>query len=648
MCGIAGFSGQFSQELLFKMSERIAHRGPDDQGLQFINDNYNKVGLAHRRLSIIDLSTAASQPMTVSCQACYQAQGKLWITYNGEIYNYRELRQELSNKGHQFRTTSDTEVLIHLYQEYGTNMMQYLNGIYAFVIYDGRTNPGEMLVVRDGLGVKPLYYAETNQGFLFASELKSLLLCDAVPKALNLTALHYYLAYLWTPGDVTALSAVKKLQPGEALLVRAGAIAKKWFHYDIPYTGEYQNHSIIDSVNELDNKLRTAIKRQLIADVPVGAFLSGGLDSSSIVNYMRQQDPYSPIHCYSIGFDEGMQSEGNPDDLPYAYTVAKKFNLNIHPIIAKPDIVNDLQHMIYHLDEPQADPAGLHVYTIAKAAKSDGIKVLLSGAGGDDIFSGYRRHQIIRTDKFFQYLPMRMRQKIAYSAGSILNGESKYNLQNSYTRRLAKLMSAIDLPFDKQMIYHFIWGTESLRRTLYSPEMANALLNVDTAQPLLNSLQRIPSEKNYLNRMLYLETKHFLADHNLNYTDKMSMAAGVEVRVPLLDYDLVDFASKLPSKFKQHRNVSKYIFKKTMEAYLPSNIVYRKKAGFGAPLRKWLLHDLDPIVNDILSSAAIQQRGLFDANAVTQLIKQNKAGKVDASYTIFSLLCIEMWCRTFL
>lgn len=646
MCGIAGFSGQFNQELLIEMSNRIAHRGPDDQGIQIINDNYNIVGLAHRRLSIIDLSAEARQPMTVLCQLCNQAHGKLWITYNGEIYNYKELRVKLIQLGHQFKTQSDTEVLLHLYQQYGLQMLDHLNGIYAFAIFDGRKIPGELFIARDGLGVKPLYFYQGQDGFIFASELKSLLACHSIEKKLDLLAIHYYLAYLWSPGDITAIKAIKKLQPGEAMVVRNGKINKKWFYYDVPYNGEYHNKSVDIIIEELDFKLHTAVQRQLIADVPVGAFLSGGLDSSAIVNYMQRHNKH--VNCYSIGFKEGMESEGNPDDLPYAQRVAKEFKLNLHPLIAKSDIINDLEKMIYQLDEPQADPAALHVFTIAQAARADGIKVLLSGAGGDDIFSGYRRHQIVRSEKFWNYLPTYTRQKIANYADNILNGKQKFNLHNSSTRRLAKLFAGVDQSGDKQLIYHFIWGSESLRRTLYSSSMRDALQYVETAQPLMNSLQRIPNEKNSLNRMLYLETKHFLADHNLNYTDKMSMAAGVEVRVPLLDYDLVSYVSKIPAKYKQQGSVSKAIFKKTMERYLPKEIIYRQKAGFGAPLRKWIREDLQPIISDLLSPSAVNERGLFDSNAIAHLIKENHAGKIDAAYTIFSLLCIEMWCRKFL
>lgn len=656
MCGIAGFSGDFDTQLALTMGSLIAHRGPDDTGdvLQWHEDN--KVGLVHRRLSIIDLSAEGRQPMTVQCECCqHTSEQALWLTYNGELYNYYALRSELIAKGHRFHSQTDSEVLLHLYAQEGPAMLKRLNGIFAFAIYDGRQHghhegvrKGDLFLARDGIGVKPLYYSEIPAGFLFASELKALLACGALPREVDATAIHYYLAYLWCPGEQTALKAVKKVAPGEALIVRKGRIHRRWHFYDYPYYGEVHSQSEEALSHELDKRLTQAVQRQLMADVPVGAFLSGGLDSSAIVATMKKLNPDTPVHCYSIGFADSMDSEGNPDDLPYAKSVANHLGVHLHVLQAQPDMIQDLQHMIYHLDEPQADPAPLHVMHIAKAARRDGIKVLLSGAGGDDIFSGYRRHRALQMDGLWQWMPLFMRERLSASARHLLDGKSSSrHLHKPYIRRAAKLLAHAHLSGDRRMVHHFMWNTDSLRTTLYSAEMAEQIDESDTASPMLDSLQRIPHEHAMLNRMLYLEGKHFLADHNLNYTDKMSMAVGVEVRVPLLDLDLIEFATRLPTHLKQKGKTGKYLFKKAMQPYLPHSVIYRPKAGFGAPLRRWLHRELQPLVHEVLSPSSLNNRGLFDPAAVAALIQKDKQGRVDAAYTIFSLVCIELWCRAF-
>lgn len=649
MCGIAGFSGNFDKILLGKMNALIAHRGPDDAGEIFFANA--QVGLAHRRLSIIDVSTVGHQPMTVHCGVC---KPHLWLTYNGELYNYRDLRRDLIAKGHTFHSQTDSEVLLHLYTEYGIKMLKHLNGMFAFALFDGDA----LFIARDGLGIKPLYYAELNRshekGFLFASELKALLACKSISREIDYTAIHYYLAYLWCPGQQTALKTIRKLEPGEALIVHQGKIKKRWFFYDLPYGGsnhfaDLNHQSLRELCDELNTRLEVSVKRQLMADVPLGAFLSGGLDSSAIVAMMRKLNPDTRFHCYTIAFDETMESEGNPNDLPYARDVAKHLNVDLKVLTPKADMIHHLEHMIYHLDEPEADPAPLHVYFIAKAAKEDGIKVLLSGCGGDDIFSGYRRHRALQANRILRFLPGRLRLTLANFAKNILAGGARHlNMQKPWVRRSAKLFSALHLPMDQQIIHHFLWSTEGLRLSLLSENMRSELGDHHhSMQPLLKSLARIPKEEKLLNRMLYLEAKHFLADHNLNYTDKMSMATGVEVRVPLLDLELIQFATRIPPHLKQHGKVGKFIFKKAMEESLPKNIIYRPKAGFGAPLRRWLHQELRPMVEDILSPKSIAARGLFDEKAVAKLIAYDRAHRLDASYTIFSLLAIELWCRKF-
>lgn len=649
MCGIAGFSGNFDDSHLRAMSHAISHRGPDDADLVWMPQI---AGLAHRRLAIIDLSPAGKQPMSVHCRCCGMNENtetakRIWLIYNGELYNYRELRDELKQKGHVFHSQSDSEIIIHLYAEMGPAFLSRLNGIFALALYDGREmthrngiKAGDVLLARDGLGVKPLYYAMTKQGILFASELKALLTSSIVSRDLDLTALHYYLAYLWCPAPLSPLKQVKKVLPGEALLLRQNAIVKQWCFYDLPYHQPKTTQTKAAITAELTYHLKTAVNRQLVSDVPVGAFLSGGLDSSAIVSMMRELAPGQRIRCYNTAVTDRRLLDGFVDDLPYAKQVAKHLNVDLKIVTLQSDMIHQLPRILFHLDEPQADLAPINALLVAEEAKRDGIRVLLSGAGGDDIFSGYRRHYALQTEYLWSWLPIKLRKKIKQLA-------QVADKTHPLLRRLAKIALHMDLPPTERLASYFLWSSDCLRRNLYSPMMQEALMTTNTLQPLLQSLATLPSDLAALDKMLYLESKYFLTDHNLNYTDKVSMAVGVEVRVPLLDPDLVAFAARVPVKFKQQGRVGKAIFKKAMEPYLPANVIYRQKTGFGAPLRYWLQHDLKPYVHDILSSTRLQQRGLFDPAAVQNLLQADTLGKVDGGYTIFSLLCIELWCQMF-
>jgi asparagine synthase (glutamine-hydrolysing) len=655
MCGIAGFQGEFARELLTRMGELIAHRGPDAYGEAVaVCPGLNTVGFAHRRLSIIDLSVAASQPMTIACRICAaDATNDLMLAFNGEIYNFRELRHDLVSRGHSFRSASDSEVLIHLYAAHGPEMVRCLNGIFAFAIYDSRENGrpngverGDLFLARDQLGVKPLYHASLPEGFVFSSELKALTNIAGISREIDLIALHQYLAYLWTPAPRTMLGSVKKLEPGHALLVRDGKVARDWSYYNLPYGQSALDDAESSIAIHLREKVAAAVERQLVSDVPVGAFLSGGLDSSAVVAMMKRSQPGNSPACYSIGFGRDQELDGSPADLPYARRAAEHLGVELRTIEVQPDIIRHLDRMLYALDEPQADPAPIMALLIAERARAEGIKVLLSGAGGDDIFSGYRRHAALRSEGIWSRLPKPARTFVAATARRSAAGRG-FHPGGHWGRRIVKLFEHADLDADERTIAYFWWSGEAMRRSLYSRDFAAAVAAEDTASPLLESLARIPSERDPLNRMLYLETKHFLADHNLNYTDKTGMAAGVEVRVPLLDIDLVEFAARIPSHLKQKGMVGKYIFRKAMERDLPHDIIYREKTGFGAPLRRWLRNELREQVDDTLSTASLKNRGLFSVEAVQSLVAQDRAGRVDGAYTIFALMCFEKWCRMF-
>jgi asparagine synthase (glutamine-hydrolysing) len=629
VCGIAGYSGRFDPTLLAAMSRAVAHRGPDDDGTWV--DRKAGIGLAHRRLSIIDLRPEARQPMS-------NEDDTLWLTYNGEIYNHLELRDELLAKGHRFKSASDSEVILHLYEEDGPEFISRLNGIFAFALWDGRRK--ELLLARDGMGVKPLYFAELRSGFLFASEIKSLIEAANLPREVDFEALHYYLAFLWAPAPFTPLRAVRKLEPGHAMVVGEGQIRRRWSFYDLPYCGQRRDNAADELAIELRDRLATAVCRQMVSDVPVGAFLSGGLDSSSVVAMMARCVPPAQIPCYSIGFGDDDQ-DGSPSDLPYARRVAEHLGVDLREIRVDPAIILQLERMIWHLDEPQGDPAPINAMLIAEQARRDGVKVLLSGAGGDDIFSGYRRHAALHYERLWGWLPLPMRRPLAHWSRDMRK-------EPAWRRRLARAFAYADRSPDGRLCSYFEWTPDEVRRALYGPEFARATAEVVTDAPLVQSLGRILDEPDRFNRMLYLEAKHFLADHNLNYTDKASMAHGIEVRVPLLDPDLVAFAATLPPSLKQRGREGKALFKRAMEPLLPHDVIYRPKTGFGVPLRRWLTNELREMVRDTLSESALRRRGWFDPGRVRSLIEANEAGRVDASYLIFGLLCLEIWCGLFL
>ena len=629
MCGIIGFSGTFCSLAFYAGLDAIAHRGPDDCGT-YLNDEAS-VGLGHRRLSILDISPLGHQPMLSDDK-------KIVLIFNGEIYNYKELRLELKAKGIVFHGHSDTEVLLNLYLLEGEEMLRRLNGIFAFAIWDGYKK--SLLIARDALGVKPLYYSQSQRGFAFASEIKALIHLASKTKELDLTSIHRYLSFLWCPGDGVPIKDIRKLLPGEAMWIVGGEIEQRWIWYKLPV---FRKVSVKISKNSLikdtEHYLRQAVQRQMVSDVPVGAFLSGGLDSSSIVAFARE---YSPkIHCFTIESVGGLES-GMVDDLPYAQKVAQHLNVPLDIVsIDSESMANSLQYMVENLDEPIADPAAFNVLYISQLARDKGIKVLLSGVGGDDLFTGYKRHRALNLERYWRWLPVEVLKNLE-------NITSKFDQRNTFYRRVTKLFGGASLNGDERLINYFRWAREEDLLKLYTIEARMALGDELSSKPMVDYLAPLPVDISPMSRMLSLEQRFFLADHNLNYTDKMSMAFGVEVRVPFLDLDLIEFASQIPEKFKQCGAEGKWILKKAMEPYLPHEIIYRRKSGFGAPLRRWMRHDLKGLLDDLLSTDSLRHRGIFDPTAVHKMIADNALGKVDASYTLLSLLCIEIWCRRFI
>lgn len=629
MCGIIGAWGKPAADRVLAANRLQVHRGPDDQG--YYRDEDAQVALGHVRLSILDISPLGHQPMFSDDRAVV-------LVFNGEIYNFRELRAELEAGGTRFRGHSDTEVLLALYLRDGAAMLPKLNGIFAFALWDRRNH--ELLVARDALGVKPLYYAESTNGFAFASEIKALLPLLGPDRELDPASLHRYLSFLWCPGEGTPLKGVRKLPPGEAMVVRKGCVARRWQWYQLPvFRVPSSDMYEASAVRGTEAALRTAVHRQLVADVPVGAFLSGGLDSSAVVALAREQVP--DIRCFTIE-SRGGAEEGCVDDLPYARRVASYLGVPLDVVsIDSARMAADLESMVYQLDEPLADPASLNVLYISRLAKDNGIKVLLSGAGGDDLFTGYRRHLALGYERVWSSLPAGLLGVLERATAGLDQGRPLF-------RRLAKLFSGVGLVGDARLANYFVWTREAQLMALYTPEFRAAIEPQSATQPMLDFLAPLPEATPRLERLLALEQRFFLADHNLTYTDKMSMAAGVEVRVPFLDLDLVDFAARIPPRFKQRGRESKWVLKKAMEPYLPHDVIYRPKSGFGAPLRRWMRRELRELLGDVLSTESLRQRGMFDPAAVQRLIHQNDTGQVDAAYTLLSLLCVEIWCRHFI
>ena len=633
MCGITGISASPSytpvHESLQRSLAALLHRGPDDSGI--FEEQEHGISLAHARLSIFDLSKLGHQPM-------HSADGQVVLVFNGEIYNFRELRLDLEAKGFSFRGHSDTEVLLNLYLAEGEAMLSRLNGIFAFALWDSRKQA--LLIARDALGVKPFYYSALNGRFAFASEIKALLHLVPEARELDVASLHRYLSFLWCPGEGTPLKAVRKLGPGEAMWVREGQIERRWAWYQLPiFRGVSADLDRNSALAGTTSYLRQAVQRQMVADVPVGAFLSGGLDSSAIVAFAKEINP--DIHCFTIE-SVGGQEKGTTDDLPYARKVAQHLGVPLDVVsIDANRMAGDLECMVSQLDEPLADPAPLNVLYISQLARERGMKVLLSGAGGDDLFTGYRRHRAVQAERYWRWLPHGMRSGLAQVSGRL-------DVHCPLTRRISKLFSGAALEGDARLVEYFRWAREADLLALYTHETRRALGVELASTPMLDFLQPLQTSVVPLDRMLALEQRFFLTDHNLTYTDKMSMAVGVEVRVPFLDLDLVEFAASIPLGLKQRGSEGKWILKKVMEPYLPHEVIYRPKTGFGAPIRRWMQYDLRELLGDLLSTDSLQRRGLFDPDAVHRLIKNNDAGKVDASYTLLSLLCIEIWCRSYL
>jgi asparagine synthase (glutamine-hydrolysing) len=563
------------------------------------------------------------------------------IVYNGEVYNFGELRRQLRDRGYIFKGGSDTEVILNLYLERGHEMLTSLNGIFSLAIWDSRSR--KLLLARDPMGVKPLYYCRSARGFAFASEIKALFASGAIKPEVNSRGVMSHLLHLWSAGPDTIASGVQRLAPGHAMLLDANSVTEReWCYADPVRPRPAESDSIEGWSHRLVSTLKDAVARQVISDVPLGAFLSGGLDSSSVVAFARQHTAAHRLQCFTIasaGADG--QNDGFADDLPYAKRVAQHLDVDLNIVSVGPEMADRLPEMIYHLDEPAADPAALNTLFISELARANGIKVLLSGSGGDDIFTGYRRHYAVQQERWWRGWP-----RPARAALRAMTSAMPVNI--AATRRLRKAFEYADLDNSERLISYFNWTTPTEAARLLSADMRQRVAKeLGFQSGLAATLSRVSADASPLEKMLYLECKHFLADHNLNYADKMGMAVGIEIRVPLLDLELVRLATGIPISLRQKGREGKWIFKHAMEPYLPHDVIYRPKTGFGAPLRSWFKGRLRPLIDDVFEPTSLARRGLFEPEAVRSLLARDRAGSIDATYTIFSMLCVELWCRRY-
>lgn len=649
MCGISGVVNCGDRETLARMNHVQAHRGPDDSGLwekKFPDGSY--IGLGSRRLAILDLSPVGHMPM------CNEDRS-VWITYNGEIYNFAELRREFELKGHRFSSHTDTEVLLHLYEQEGPDCVKRLNGMFAFAICDLRSPTPTLFMARDHFGVKPFYYFYDGVRFAFASEVKALLQVPGIEAELDPASLHQYLTFLWVPDPKTMFRRILKLPAGHYATLRSGEF-KLTQYWDLTFPPASQTYarSEADLTAEVRWRFRRSVEAQMVSDVPIGAFLSAGLDSSSIVAMMcgaaeRGATARQPVRTYTITFPRKYRvGETTLDDPEVATRLARHLGCENQRIVVEPDVAGLLPRLVWHMDEPTADPAIITAYLVCREARKQAT-VLLSGVGGDELFAGYRKHVAHYWAQAYRRLPSAAR-RMAEAALAALPGLRGTPMKGRL--RLAKKMarSASLNPVDR-FITNCTYLDEGQKARLYLPEVAGEVTASDPACRHRAAFEHV-GDADFLHQMLYLDTKIFMTSLNLTYNDKMSMASSVEVRVPFLDRELAEFVAwNVPPTLKLKglmMPTTKYMFRRAMRDILPHEVLQQPKAGFAAPVDYWLAHDLKEMVDDLLSPAQLRQRGLFRPEAVRQFVEEHRSGREDWSMQIWQFLTLELWMQTFL
>jgi asparagine synthase (glutamine-hydrolysing) len=631
MCGICGVldlkhSGAPQHDTLERMCQIIAHRGPDDEGHYF----GDSVAIGMRRLSIIDLS-GGHQPLSNEDET-------IWVINNGEIYNYLELREQLLKKGHIFRTNSDTEVLVHLYEEDGPDFVKRLRGMFAVAVWDAPRR--RLVLARDRVGKKPLYLRREAHRILFASEIKSILAADDVPRRIDSHALREYLALGYVPAPRTLFEGIEKVLPGHVVIFENGAMQDR--EYWDPDFSTPEVRSEEEWIERVREKLLESVRIRLVSDVPLGAFLSGGIDSSAVVAAMAQFSD-RPVKTYSIGFagDDSFYNE-----LPYARVVADAFHTDHHEIVVRPEVAELLPKLIWHLDEPIADSAFFTTYLVSRLAR-ESVTVILSGVGGDELFGGYRRYLGDAMWRYYGLLPGVVRKNILPAVFQRLPQDRNSGWKNNIRYASAFIKTAELDPVSRYMSYVTVFPA-SVRSRLLREAEGGANGGYEPASEALSGYFARCQSKDSLNRIMYADIKTSLTDDLLALTDKTSMAASIECRAPFVDQELIELAGKIPSSMKIHGTKMKHLLKKVVEPWLPAEILHRKKRGFGAPVGAWLRNDLQSLVADMLSETQIKKRGLFDWSVVQEIISSHDAQQSDHTDHLLALISLEQWCRIFL
>jgi asparagine synthase (glutamine-hydrolysing) len=627
VCGIAGCYQQADgQKLVDIMSDRIAHRGPDASGTWSHEDDRVTVQLGHRRLSIIDLSAAADQPLT--------KQG-MTLVYNGELYNYKELRAELRTRGVRFGTESDTEVVLEAWRCWGPDALHRFRGMFAFALLDQRT--GDLVLARDPLGIKPLYYLPRGGGVIFASELKALVAATGPELRIEPGALVASMLYYWLPEQRCAIDGVHKLPGGSWARCRPdGTISVR--HYW--RAADVAAQAAAGPPADLGQVIEQSVAAHLMADVPVSSFLSGGLDSSIVTVLAHQAN--TGIDAYTITFrPEDQRLEAMPDDAVYARKVAARYGISLHEIEISPDIVDLLPRIVDVLDEPIGDPAAINTLLMCEAARERGVKVILSGMGADELFGGYRKHLACVMASRYSRLPAGVRHAVVRPAVQRLP-VSVQGRGLRYARWAKRFLTFAELPEEPRFRRSY---------TLYDPDELIALVSPDLAGYVgevvaeHSEIYHDNSLRDEVNRMCLADTRMFLPGLNLAYTDRASMAASVEVRVPFVDPVVAQAAFSFEGSAKIRRGQGKVALKQAAESWLPREIVHRPKASFSAPLRAWVRGDLQEVIRDVLVGGELVQSGMIRSEALSRLIQDDQAGREDRSKQIWQLLTLELWYR---
>ena len=625
MCGILGIADKkgLPEESLFYMRDTMVHRGPDDAGAWFSADK--TVGLAHRRLSIIDLSDAGRQPMS-------DTTGKIWITFNGEIYNFQTIRKELEAKGYSFHSHTDTEVIINAYREWGVECLQKFNGMFAFGIYDDAKKI--FFMARDRLGKKPLYYWVDKAGsrFAFASELKAFLKDEGFSKEIDLQALNFYLTFGYIPRELCIYKSARKLPPAHAMTYHLNTGQKEiWKYWDVPqFSGEYLSED--ELLFELEALLRDAVRLRMISDVPLGAFLSGGVDSSLVVAMMSMVSD-KPVKTFSIGFDDSVYNE-----LPYAKIVADYFGTEHCEFIVSPDMFSILPELACQFDEPFADSSMLPTYYVSKVTR-ERVTVALSGDGGDEIFGGYNLYRAGLFDYYMRkFIPLQVRKGMSWSA--------QYLPETGLARIKRQLLKLKLSQYDSLI--------ERCSEAYFKKQFRNSLLSKE-ALAHLNSTFFEPesSRQNYfeqrqdgiVDRMSYIDIKTYLPDDILVKVDRTSMLVSLEVRAPLLDYRIAEFSFRnIPDNLKVHGITAKYLLKALAKRILPKNLNIKRKWGFAIPISSWFRGPLSSDIEEILLG---RKNHYFNQEYIKLLLDEHKKG-IDHSWRLFNLLVFFLWEKEYI